>query len=98
MRISSQEIQRKLRFLNPEDMKKINGFFYLVETGDKQATEIWSMANDPAIEPKQVADLIFTYMDFIYEQIMPTSHSSPAGSKRDRASAIIDKRYGHSGS
>ena len=62
----SPEIERKLRNMDPEDMKKVTSFFYLVEAGDKRATEIWSMANNKEIEPKQVADLIYDYMDLIY--------------------------------
>jgi len=73
----SPEIERKLRNLDPEDMKKVTGFFYLVEEGDKLATEIWSMANNKGIEPEQVADLIYGYMDFIYDHILHQSKSQP---------------------
>ena len=73
----SPEIERKLRNLDPEDMKKVTGYFCLLEAGDKQATEIWSMANNKGIEPEQVADLIYEYMDFIYDHILHQSKSQP---------------------
>ena len=60
------EIEHKLLNMDPEDMKKVTGFFGLLQAGDKQATEIWSMANNKEIEPKQVADLVYDYMDWIY--------------------------------
>jgi len=56
------EIEHKLLNLDPEDMKKVTGFFGLLQAGDKQATEIWSMANNKEIEPRQVANLIYAYM------------------------------------
>ena len=93
----SPEIERKLRNLDPEDKKKVTGFFYLVDEGDKQATEIWSMANNKEMEPQQVADLIFEYMDFIYDQLMHQSKSQPDDIENGRASVVIDKRCGHSG-
>jgi len=72
----SPEIERKLRNLDPEDMKKVTSFFYLVEAGDKRATEIWSMANNKEMEPKQVADLIYDYMDLNGFNIV-AGHRSP---------------------
>jgi len=73
----SAENETALRNLGPEDMIKVTGFFYLVEEGDKQATEIWSMANNKGIEPEQVADLIFEYMDFIFDHVLHQSKSQP---------------------
>ena len=73
----SPEIERKLRNLDPEDMNKVTVFFCLVEEGDKRATEIWSMANNKGIEPEQVADLIYEYMDCIYAYILHQSKSQP---------------------
>lgn len=58
------EIERKLRNLDSEDVKKVTGFFRLLEAGDKKATEIWSMANNEDIEPRRVADLIYDYMAY----------------------------------
>jgi hypothetical protein len=94
----SSEIQRTLSHLDPDDMKKVTGFFYLLEEGDRRATEIWSMANDEEIEPKQVADLIFSYMDFLHEHLMHQSGSPPADMEKAGALALFDKRYGYSGS
>ena len=56
------EIKDKLRNLDPEDMRKISGFFELLEEGDSLAIKIWSMANNRDIEPRKVADLIYDYM------------------------------------
>jgi len=58
------EITHKLPNLVPEDMKKVTGFFYLLEEGDNRATEIWDMANNEEIEPQQVANLIYDYMTY----------------------------------
>jgi len=58
------EIERKFRNLDSEDVKKVTGFFGLLDAGDKQATEIWSMANNEDIEPRRVADLIYDYMTY----------------------------------
>lgn len=73
----SPEIERKLRNLDLEDMKKVTGFFCLVEEGDKQTTEIWSMANNKGIEPEQVADFIYEYMDLIYDHILHQNKTQP---------------------
>jgi hypothetical protein len=56
------------------------------------------MANDEEIEPKQVADLIFSYMDFLYAHLMHQSGSLPEDMEKAGTSALFDKRYGYSGS
>lgn len=85
----SPEIERKFRNMDPEDMKKVTGFFCLVEAGNKRATEIWSMADDKEIEPQQVADLIYDYMDLIYWDMTFQSKSHP----EDEDMAALGRRF-----
>ena len=63
------EFERKWRNLDPQDRKKVVGFFFLVQEGDKQAEAIWSLTNDEDVEPEKVAELILNYMDFTGDQI-----------------------------
>jgi len=73
------EIEHKLLNMDPEDMKKVTGFFGLLQAGDKQATEIWSMANNKEIEPRQVADLIYAYMTYQGKSQPKDENMSPLG-------------------
>jgi len=73
------EIELKLRNLGAEDVKKVTGFFCLLEAGDKQATEIWSMANNKDIEPRQVADLIYDYMTYQGKSHPKAENIAPLG-------------------
>ena len=85
----SPEIERKLRNMDPADMKKVTSFFCLVEAGDKRATEIWSMADDKEIEPQLVADLIYDYMDLIYWDMTFQGKSHP----KDENMAPLGHRF-----